>query len=154
MEKILVIGKNGNLGSEIVRQLEDKDVTAWDREDLDVTKRDDVLGEITELKPALVFNCAAFNNVDAAETDPGPANSINGYAPGYLAEACKSVGAILVHYSSDYVFDGASEQGYNEDATPNPIRAYGRSKVLGEGEVKKNTDRYYIIRTSWLFGKK
>lgn len=153
MEKILVIGKNGNLGSELMRQL-GSEAVGWDREEMDITRREEVLQKITELKPSVVFNCAAFNNSDSAEENPEPANVLNGFAPGYIAEACEQIGAALVHYSSDYVFNGLSKDGYDEDAPSDPINNYGKSKVLGEKEIAGKTDRYYIIRTSWLFGKK
>lgn len=153
MQNVLVIGKNGNLGSELLRQLGDLAV-GLEREELDITHREEVLQKITELKPSVVFNCAAFNNVNAAEENSEAANLLNGYAPGFLAEACSAVGAVLVHYSSDYVFNGSSPEGYAEDVIPDPVNAYGRSKLLGEQELKAKTEKYYILRTSWLFGKK
>ncbi len=150
--KVLVIGKNGALGSVLAEAHQGPDLTAWGREDLDVTKEQDVLKKITDVKPDLVYNCVADNNVDRAEQDPETANAVNGQAPGYMAKACREIGATFVHFSSDYVFDGKNQKGYNETDQPNPINAYGRSKLLGEQQVQKNTDKFYIIRTAWLFG--
>lgn len=156
MKKILVIGKNGNLGSELVRQLQRETVTlvAWDKEELNITNAADGAKKIGALQPDVVFNCAAYNNVDAAEVDSSLATSINGDAPGFIAQACADAGAIFVHYSSDYVFNGESPAGYSETSQPQPINAYGQSKLLGEQAIQKNTDKFYIIRTSWLFGTK
>lgn len=194
MKKILIIGAKGMLGQELAKVFKkDKDykVVAWDREDLDITKEKAVWMKIKVLKPEIIINAAAYNAVDKCEpvksrqsgtTGQGRkeynlAMAINGKAPGYLAKTAKKLGAVLVHYSTDYVFDGDVEKlinqepegcahhcascslhhgqklGYAEDAKPNPISQYGRSKLAGEKEVQKNTKKYYLIRISKLFGK-
>ena len=182
MKKILIIGAKGMLGQELVKAFKkDKDykVVAWDREDLDITKEKAVWMKIKVLKPEIIINAAAYNAVDKCEDkkELKLAMDINGKAPGYLAKAAKKLGAVLAHYSTDYVFDGDVEKlinqepegcahhcascslhygqklGYAEDAKPNPISQYGKSKLVGEKEVQKNTKKYYILRISKLFGQ-
>jgi dTDP-4-dehydrorhamnose reductase len=150
--KVLVLGHKGNLGNQLMGILSDLSPVGWDREDLDVTDEEAVWDRIRELSPNVVFNCTAYNAVDQAEEDRITAETVNGYAVGYLAKACKAVGATLVHYSSGMVFGGNSAAGYAEDDAPDPVNAYGRSKLLGEMEAQENLDDLYVIRTSWLFG--
>lgn len=179
--KILIIGARGMLGQEldrIFRKDKDYSVFAWDKKEIDITKENEVKEKIEKLRPAVIINAAAYNAVDRAE-DPKEykiAKKINGLAPGYLAKIAKKIGAILVHYSTDYVFDGnpnISEPegcahvcssctlhetfqpaiGFDENAKPNPLSNYGRSKLMGEKEIKKNAKKYYLIRLSKLFGK-
>ena len=160
--KVLILGARGMLGQALVRVFsqhnssqppltlrggdpplkirggkggvmkEKGELLAWDRDDLDITNADAVREKIVALRPTLVINAAAYNDVDGAEKDATFANSINGDAVGYLAQAAASVGATFVHYSTDYVFDGTKREGYQEEDTPNPISAYGQSKILGE----------------------
>ncbi len=182
MKKILIIGAKGMLGQELVKIFKkDKDykVVAWDREELVITKEKAVWMKIKVLKPEVIINAAAYNAVDKCEADKKElklAMDINGKAPGYLAKTAKKLGAILVHYSTDYVFNGEPEIaeptgcahhcascslhqgfvpqiGFAEDAKPKPISQYGKSKLAGEKEVQKNTKKYYLIRISKLFGK-
>jgi dTDP-4-dehydrorhamnose reductase len=182
MKKVLIIGAKGMLGQELVKVFKrDKDykVIAWDKKDLDITNETAVQRKIKVINPKIIINSAAYNAVDEAESKAGfeLAKKINGLAPGYLAKVAKKIGAIFVHYSSDYVFDGDigkllsqepkgcthsctscslhnnQEIGYKEDAKPNPISKYGKSKLIGEKEVEKNTKQFYIIRLSKLFGK-
>lgn len=150
--KILILGYKGNLGNQLMRVYADLNPVGWDREELDVTDEQLVWDRIMELKPNVVYNCTAYNAVDKAEEDRIVAEDINGYAPGYIAKACKAVGAILVHYSTGMVFPGDSKEGYNEDDSTHPVNAYGRSKLQGELEVMEHSDNYYIIRTCWLYG--
>jgi dTDP-4-dehydrorhamnose reductase len=152
MANVLIIGKNGTLGNEFVR-LYGTEAIGLDRNDLDITDEAAVKSKIIELKPSVIINCAAYNAVDKAEQDLGTANKINGYAVGYIAKAAREISAIVVHYSTDYVFDGENMQGYNESDAPNPLSEYGRSKLLGETELAKHTDRYYLIRTTALYGQ-
>ena len=170
------------LGQELVKTFRsDKDykVTAWDREDIDVTKEKELSKKITELKPNIIINSTAYTAVDKCE-EPEVykiAEKVNGKAPGYMAKIAKKIGAKLVHYSTDYVFSGNDPEieepkgcahscsmcqlhqgfvpqiGYFENSKPKPINKYGKTKLLGEKEVQKNTKDYYIIRTSKLFGK-
>lgn len=151
--KVVILGHKGNLGNELMGVYADLNPVGLDREELDVTDEDAVLAKLTELQPDLVYNCTAYNAVDKAEEDRVVVETINGYAPGYIAKACKAVGAALVHYSTGMVFKGDNSEGYNEDDSTDPVNAYGRSKLMGEMEVQENTDDFYIIRTSWLFGK-
>ena len=152
-KKILIIGAKGMLGSELTKVFSEDSVIAWDIDDLDITKKNDVLSKVANLSPDIVINSAAYNNVDGAENEVDRVNLLNGYAVGYLAEASKSINATFVHYSTDYIFNGEKKEGYREDNIPKPISIYGSSKLLGEEEVKKYIDKYYIIRLSRLFGK-
>lgn len=183
-KKVLILGAKGMLGQELVKTFgRDKDykVLAWDRVNLDITNEKQVNEKISKLKPKIIINAAAYNAVDKCEADKKEyelAKKINGQAPGYLARAAKKIGAIFVHYSTDYVFDGKNPKisfepsacthvcatchlhkdfkpsiGYAEDAKPNPISNYGKSKLIGEREVQKVKGKYYLIRLSKLFGK-
>ncbi len=145
------------LGHELVKFFSnDKNyqVTGWDIEDIDITSEAQVREKVLALAPEIIINAAAYNNVDKCE-EPAEfiiAEKINGWAPGYLAQVAKELGAISVHYSSDYVFDGENKDGYREDAVPSPISNYGRSKLLGEQEVARVGGQAYIIRLQKLFG--
>lgn len=153
VKKILVLGARGNLGQEIVRVYRDAEVVAFDIQDLDITDEAKVLETINKLQPDVVFNCAAYTNVDAAEDNVELAQLINGKAVGFVAKACEQAKAILVHYSTGQIFDGTNSQGNNEGDAPDPINAYGASKLQGEREIAQNTSRFYIFRTCWLYGK-
>ena len=151
--KVLIIGAKGMLGQAMGEAFAGNELALMDREEIDITKNADCRLQIAELKPEIVINCAAYTNVDKAEEEQDAAYKINGYAVGNLAAVCKELDIPLVHFSTEYVFDGESERGYDESAKPNPVSAYGRSKLLGEEELQKNTDKYYLIRLSRLFGK-
>jgi dTDP-4-dehydrorhamnose reductase len=148
--KILVTGAGGQLAREIIAQADD--VTAPDEEDLDITDFSIVSDLIAEAKPDIVINCAAFNDVDGAEENWQGAFLVNGIGVKHLALACNANNAVLMHFSSDYVFDGLSEKPYTLADMPNPINSYGQSKLLGEELVREHADRYFLIRTSWVFG--
>lgn len=152
-KKVLILGAKGNLGPELAEVYKSLKPVLWDREDLNIVGEQLVMKKISDLKPDLVFNCAAYNAVDKAEDEGRQlAENVNGYAVGYLAKACNAVSAIMVHFSTNYVFDGNKKEGYNEDDLPNPISAYGTSKLMGEMELQKNTDKFYLIRSAWLYG--
>jgi dTDP-4-dehydrorhamnose reductase len=152
--KTIIIGAKGMLGQELKKIFQDWNPICWDQAEIDIADRENVEKKISETKPDLIINAAAYTNVDGAEANRDLAMKVNGYGVGNLAEACKKVNAILIHYSTDYIFDGKKQGGYQEDDQPkNPINAYGESKLLGEKLLQKNTDKYYLIRTSWLFGK-
>ena len=151
--KVLILGSKGSLGQTFVDLYNDHEVFAWDREELDITDKEKVLESIRNLSPGLIINCAAYNAVDKAEDEQEFANQINGYAPGFVAEAAALVGGVMVHYSTGQVFDGSNQEGYNEFDQPKPVNAYGQSKLLGETELQKNTEKFYLIRTCWLYGK-
>ncbi|MCD4703632.1 MAG: dTDP-4-dehydrorhamnose reductase [Methanosarcinaceae archaeon] len=148
--KALIMGAGGMLGSDLCSML--PDAVRFTHRDLDIADRDSVIRSIEEIKPDVVINAAAYTNVDGCEDAQELAFIVNGYAPGYIAQACSNIGATLVHFSTDYVFDGSKKE-YVESDTTNPISVYGESKLLGEQEISKNMDDYRIIRTSWLFGK-
>jgi len=125
--------------------------------DLDITNKAQVENKIKELQPDIIINCAAYNAVDKCENPKEfeLAKKINGDAVGYLADACLKNNIILIHFSTNYVFDGNSKDGYNEDNKPNPISKYGQTKLMGEQEIlKRDNLKYYLIRLSKLFGKK
>lgn len=151
--KILILGAKGSLGQTFADLYHDEEVYGWDREELDITEEDNVMEKIVELKPDLVINCAAYNAVDRAEEDRLTADQINGYAVGNIAKAAEQVGAMVMHFSTNYVFDGNNPEGYNEEDIPNPQSAYAKSKFLGEMELAENTENFYLIRTSWLYGR-
>ena len=119
--------------------------------DVEITDETAVKTVILKEQPYVVINAAAYTDVDGCEDHQDLANAVNGDAPGYLAAACSEAGAILVHYSTDYIFDG-SRMDYREDDPPNPLSAYGRSKLLGERSIQKKMKNFRIIRTAWLFG--
>jgi dTDP-4-dehydrorhamnose reductase len=119
--------------------------------ELDITDRENVIHYINKIKPSLVINAAAYVDVDGCENNQESAYRVNGYGPGYIAEACSITEAKLVHFSSYYVFDG-SKKGYIESDDPNPTTVYGHSKVLGENKVIEKINDYRIIRVSWIFG--
>lgn len=150
---ILILGSQGMLGRALSRAFAGEEITAWDREHLDITDERAVAERVPLLEPDLVVNAAAYTNVDKAEDEPEEADSVNGYAVGNLAVTCAEAEIPLLHVSTDYVFDGNSQAGYTESEDPaQPVNAYGRSKLLGETLLKENGARYWLVRTSWLFG--
>lgn len=153
--KVLILGAKGMLGQELVRVFErGNDVTAWDFEDIDITDGQQVSEKISQLKPDLTINSAAYNNVDKAESEVQKAKDLNWYAVGHVARICKETGSGMVHFSTDNVFDGENKGGYTEEAMPNPISVYGHSKLMGERllqDVMK--DDFWLIRLSRLFGE-
>lgn len=152
--RIALIGAKGMLARK-VRQLAPAEYTVhgFDLPEFDLTDRAQVLAAMALLKPAVIINCAAFTNVDGCETQEELATRVNGAGPGCLAEAAKAVGAVLVHISTDYVFAGDQTIPYGEDDPTGPLSAYGRSKLAGEKAIEASgLERYFIIRTSWLYG--
>jgi dTDP-4-dehydrorhamnose reductase len=150
---IAVIGAGGRLGAVLRPALAAAGhaVTPLHRADVDACSRHDVSAVIARLRPDAVVNCAAYNAVDRAETEQAAAFAVNASAPAHIAEAAERVGALVVHYSTDFVFDGATVQPYTEDVPPNPLGVYGASKLAGEYEVRKMT-KHFILRVSSLFG--
>lgn len=126
---------------------------AYDRDDLDITDKTLLRDAFKKSKPDIVINCSAYTNVDLAESERDLAFKINAEAVGEMARLCKESGAILIHFSTDYVFSGEKSGGYNEDDEPKAINVYGESKLEGEKSIRTNMEKYYIVRTSWLFGK-
>jgi dTDP-4-dehydrorhamnose reductase len=158
--KILILGANGNLGCQLVKVFnsDDNDVIAWDRGEIDITDRELILKKINDLKPNLVINAAAYNAVDKCERDDAEyelAKKINIDGPKNIAEGCLKTGSTFIHFSTDYVFDGKNKNGYTEQAEPNPINRYGKSKFHGEKRILELSGsglKWYLIRTSKLFG--
>ena len=141
------------LGQELAKTFKENSPFLWDRNEIDISNQEEVHKKIAGLKPDLVINAAAYNDVDGAEKNEAIANQINGYAVGYLAKAINAIGGILVHYSTDYVFKGDKKQGYLEADIPDPQSAYAKSKYLGEQEIINNIKKFYLIRLSRLFGQ-
>lgn len=153
--KILITGAQGQLAQEIHRTLESKnyDTTVLDEIKLNITDFSRALKIISEVKPDIVINCAAYNDVDRSEIDWETAFLVNGIGVKNLAISCNENNAILVHFSTDYVFDGQKGKPYTIADRPNPINRYGESKLLGEEFLKNHLERYFLIRTSWVFGE-
>lgn len=159
--KILILGSQGNLGSQLVKVFESgNDVIAWDRSEVDIADKELLQKKISEIKPGVIINAIAYNAVDKCESDDKEgelAEKINVKAVGYLAEEALAIGATIVHYSSDYVFGGRKKDGYKEDSEPRPINKYGETKLGGEKEIIRLSGKglkWYLIRTSKLFGPK
>ncbi|MBI4779024.1 dTDP-4-dehydrorhamnose reductase [Candidatus Falkowbacteria bacterium] len=159
--KTLILGAKGNLGQQLAEVFAlDNEVIAWDRGEIDITDRELILKKIADIKPELVINAAAYNAVDKCESDDAEyelAKKVNIDGPKFLAEACLKIGATLIHYSTDYVFDGEKESGYEETDEPKPINRYGKSKFHGEKKILELSGqglKWYLIRTSKLFGPK
>ena len=152
--KWLIVGANGQLGSDLMHLLGGK-AEGVDLPEIDITSPDSVQGVISTAAPDVVVNAAAYTAVDAAETDEPTAYAVNATGPQNLAEACAArPGTRLVHISTDYVFSGADEGPYDEDAPTGPKSAYGRTKLAGELAVAAAlADRSYVVRTAWLYGE-
>lgn len=153
-QKVLIIGDKGMLGQALARELRSGNkLFLWDRGEIDLANVIDYRLSIIDLQPDLIINSAAYTNVDKAEREKDLADKINGYAVGELAKICRELDIGLVHFSTEYVFDGEKKEGYSETDRSNPVSAYGASKYLGERELQKNTDKFYLIRLSRLFGR-
>lgn len=151
--RILLTGRHGQVGWELERALAPLgEVSATDRATLDLADADAIRRVVREAKPEIIVNAAAYTAVDKAESEPALAMQINGTAPGILAEEAKRLGALLVHYSTDYVFDGTKGAPYLEGDAPNPLNQYGRSKLAGERMIVASGTRHLILRSSWVYG--
>ena len=149
---ILLTGKNGQIGAELLRSLPQMgEVVAFDREHLDLSKPDDISRAIREIRPQIIVNAAAYTAVDQAETDGMMAQAVNGEAPGVMAEEAKKIGAALVHYSTDYIFDGSKKTPYDESDVANPINVYGKTKFAGEQAIRRSGVPHLIFRTAWVY---
>jgi dTDP-4-dehydrorhamnose reductase len=152
--KILLIGKNGQIGRELNRLLPRiGDVIALDRQQLDLSKPEDLRRSIRAARPGLIVNAAAYTAVDQAETDEAAARAINSDAPEVMALEAKAIGAALVHYSTDYVFDGSQTRPYCETDATNPINVYGRTKLAGEQAIQQAGVPHLIFRTAWVYAR-
>jgi dTDP-4-dehydrorhamnose reductase len=150
--QILLFGKNGQVGWELQRILPSLgQVIALDYDELDLANLKALETKLAELKPDLIVNASAYTAVDRAESERDLAMKVNGQAPGIMAEAARRSGAMLVHYSTDYVFDGTKGSPYVETDAPNPLNVYGESKLAGEEAIQQVADAYLILRTSWVY---
>jgi dTDP-4-dehydrorhamnose reductase len=150
--RLLVTGANGQIGWELRRSLMALgEVIALDRTACDLACPDTLSAVVRAAAPHAIVNAAAYTSVDRAESDEPVATLVNGTAAGVLAQAARDVGALFVHYSTDYVFDGAKADAYSEDDQPRPLNAYGRSKLVGETAVRESGADHLILRTSWVY---
>lgn len=153
--KILILGANGQVGWELRRLLaRSGGVTAWDRSDADLEDTARLRSRLLGASPDVIVNAAAYTAVDRAETDCEAAFRVNAEAVGVLAESARETGAWLVHYSTDYVFDGEKSGPYVETDAPNPLSVYGRSKLGGEVAIRESGCRHLVLRTSWVFASR
>jgi dTDP-4-dehydrorhamnose reductase len=151
--RALVVGSEGQLGRELVSVLADAVVWAGDRAEIDVTDGEAVASLVHRVQPDVIFNATAYNKVDQAEVEPEVALEVNAIAPRRLALAARERGALLVHFSTDYVFDGRGSRPYNEEDCPRPLGAYGVSKLTGEQLVMAAGGEHLVIRTSGVLGR-
>jgi dTDP-4-dehydrorhamnose reductase len=152
-KKILIFGRVGQVGWELRHKLACLGpVTAIEYPEVDFSRPDSIRNAVRTVEPAIIINAAAYTAVDKAETDSELAAVINGAAPGVLAEEAKRLGSLLVHYSTDYVFDGMKQGLYIETDAPNPVNVYGKSKLAGDMAIQSVGGEYLILRTSWVYG--
>ncbi len=152
--RVLITGAAGMLGRQVTEEYNKRGATVYPftRNDLDITDYSAITKAFKNNKPEIVVNCAAYTNVDGAETEKEAAYLVNGLAPRLLSLACRNSNASLVHISTDYIFNGHSNKPYLISDIPDPVNTYGTSKLMGEQGIRESGCSYYIIRTSWLFG--
>ena len=150
--QILLFGKHGQLGWELHRTLAPLgDVFARDIPEVDFSRPESVQDTVLRIKPQVIINASAYTAVDRAEDEPQIAMAVNGYTPGLLASLAADLGAALIHYSTDFVFDGGKGSPYTESDIPNPLNVYGSSKLAGEKAIQEIDRAYLILRTSWVY---
>lgn len=153
MTRILLLGKDGQVGYELRRVLAPLgELVGLDRRELDLGDAGAIRARVREAKPGVIVNAAAYTAVDRAESEPELARAVNATAPGILAGEARRLGAVLVHYSTDYVFDGEKAGPYTEDDAPAPLNQYGRTKLEGERAIAAAGCAHLILRTSWVYG--
>lgn len=151
--KVLILGANGMLGHALQDAFAAHDVIPWDLNDLDITSCSAVRSRLPEIQPDIVMNAAAYTDVERAEKEQDIAERVNGCAVGAIAQVCKTMDVPLLHISTDYVF-GDEGGEYDEDTHPHaPLNSYGASKLLGEELIYEHAEKYWVVRTSWLFGR-
>ena len=151
--RILITGATGQLGWQLQRSFADAgEVIACDRNRLDLGDPEQIRNVVRAAKPDVILNAAAYTAVDRAESEPDLATAINAQGPGILAEEALRADALLVHYSTDYVFDGQKKDPWREDDQPRPLNLYGSSKLEGEGAIRAAGGKFLILRTSWVYG--
>lgn len=150
--RVLLLGKNGQVGFDLARMLASKaEVSAPDRGVVDLTRPESIRSAVASFRPNIILNAAAYTAVDKAESEPELAAVINAEAPAELAKAARSAKSLLIHYSTDYVFDGTKPRAYVEEDAINPLNVYGRTKAAGEEAIASSGCDYLILRTSWVF---
>ena len=153
MTKILLTGKNGQLGKELQPLLSTTgELMAFGKEELDLSNSDQIRDCIEKHQPDIIINAGAYTAVDKAESEPELAHAVNSNAPKIIAESAEKIGARLFHISTDYVFDGTKNKPYTEQDQPHPIGVYGKSKLAGEEAIKNSCSNYVILRTAWVYG--
>lgn len=151
--KILLAGGSGQLAQELQQiLLSSGEVIAVDRTRIDLSQPESIRQAMAQIQPDLVVNAAAYTAVDKAENEPELAHAVNGIAPGIFAEECAKLRASLIHFSTDYVFDGSRGSAYLETDITNPLGTYGKSKLAGEEAIRNAVNRHIIIRTAWVYG--
>ncbi|HTB97728.1 MAG TPA: dTDP-4-dehydrorhamnose reductase [Terracidiphilus sp.] len=151
--KVLILGSNGQVGLELQRSFHGfGEIVTADRSIVDLTRPDSIRDFVRHTQPGIILNAAAYTAVDKAESEPDLAYAINAEAPRVLAEEAAQLGAIFVHYSTDYIFNGQKESAWLEEDPPEPINIYGRSKLHGEQAIQAACRRFLIFRTSWVYG--
>ncbi len=152
--RVLLSGANGQVGSALQHSLgEENEVFAFDRTTLNLTNSEQIRQRIREIKPDVIINAAAYTAVDQAEKEADLAFTINGTAPGIFAEEAARINATLIHYSTDYVFNGSGTQPWREEDEAAPLNIYGKSKLVGEQAIKTTGAAHLILRTSWVYGE-
>lgn len=153
--KVLVTGANGQLGYDVVKELQKQNIECYgaSRQDFDIVDFEATENFIKNYMPDAVIHCAAYTAVDKAEDEQGLCYLVNASATESIAEICKKINAKMLYISTDYVFDGTKDDFYEVDDKPNPINVYGKTKLLGEQAVQRILDKYFIVRISWVFGE-
>ncbi len=153
--KVLVTGANGQLGYDVVKELQKQNIECYGatRKDSDLIDFESTEKFIVHYMPNVIIHCAAYTAVDKAEDEQGLCYLVNASATENIAEICKKINAKMLYISTDYVFDGTKEGFYEVDDIPNPINIYGKTKFLGEQAVQRILDKYFIVRISWVFGE-
>jgi dTDP-4-dehydrorhamnose reductase len=151
---ILLTGKNGQVGAELLHLLPQVgEVVAFGHDQLDLSNPADIRRTIREVRPQLIVNAAAYTAVDQAETDETTAQAVNAHAPGLMAAEAKKIGGALIHYSTDYVFDGTKKAPYDEIDSVNPLNVYGKTKFAGEQAIRDSGVPHLIFRTAWVYAR-
>lgn len=151
--KILIFGKNGQVGFELCRSLSYiGEVSAIDIDECDLTDKKSILNNLDAFRPSIIVNAAAYTAVDKAESERDLAFRLNAEAPGIMADWANRNNSLIVHYSTDYVFDGTKETPWTEDDKPNPLNVYGESKLTGDINIRNSGCNHFIFRTSWVYG--